>query len=155
MSILLVVIAVALVFLYSLVISGGFGAMASYIDLPSLILIILWTVPVLISAGMLKDFARSFRRAFSTKLVYTREELMCSMEAVQLAQRSNWIAGILGFLIAFVYICKNYGEIGVESFLLNIAVAVIVVIYAAVLNLILLAVYGRLKKRCMDYMQGE
>lgn len=156
MSILLVVVAAVLVFLYSLVImSGGFATTPNYIDLPSLILIVLWTLPVLIGAGLLKDFGASFRRAFSTKLLCTREELARSMEAVQLAQKANWIAGLLGFLIAFVYICKSYGEMGAEVFLLNVSVAVIVIIYAAMLNLILLAVYGRLKKRYMDYMQGE
>lgn len=161
MSILFEVIAAAVVLMFSIFVTvGGFGNisladMTGYIDSPSLIIILLWTFPVLIGAGMLKDFVKAFGRAFSTKKTGTREELMRSMEAVQLAQRANWVAGILGFLAALVYICKSYGEIGTEIFLLNVAVAVIVLIYAALFNLILLAVYGRLKKRYIEYMQGE
>ncbi len=184
MSMLFVVIAVVVVFLYSIFITiGGFGnsivmELPNYIDLPSLLLILLWTIPVLIGAGMFKDFRKAFSRAFSVKTVCTRkaepmdgaklvfgafsvktvctrEELMRSMEAVQLAQRANWVAGLLGFLTAFVSICKRFGEIGAEIFMLNVAVAVITLIYAAIINLILLAVYGRLKKRYIEYMQGE
>lgn len=126
--------------------------MSMYIDLPSLILILLWTIPVLIVTGMLKDFVASFQRAFSRKKVCERADLQRSMEAVLLAEKANWLAGILGFLLAFVCICQQTAWMGREVFLANIAVAVITLIYAVVLNMLLLVVYGRLKKRYMNYM---
>lgn len=152
MSVLLSIVAVVLVTLYTVAImDGGILMIASFIDIPSLLIIVLWTVPVLVGAGMIRDFFASFKRMFS-KTVCTREDLSRSMESVQLAQKANWTGGILGFVMAFVYICQRYADIGAELFMCNLAVAVIILVYAALLNLLLLMVYGRLKKRYMDYM---
>lgn len=131
--------------------------LTNYADITSLLLVIFWTLPVLIGAGMLKDFGKSFGRAFSTKKVCTREELVRSMEAVKLTQKSNWVAGILGFISAFIYICRRFcfDEIDAQIFVINVAVASITLFYAAIINLVLLAVYGRLKKRYIEYMQDE
>lgn len=161
MIILFIVIAMALLALLfaTFTATGGYVIMnlPNYVDIPSLLLVIFWTLPVLIGAGMLKDFGKSFGRAFSTKKVCTREELVRSMEAVQLTQRANWVAGILGFLPAFIYICRcfRFGEIDAQIFVINVAVASIALFYAAIINLVLLAVYGRLKKRYIEYMQDE
>lgn len=163
MSILVTMIAVVLVFAYSmLLVEGGLVMVLNFFDIPSLLLILLLVIPILISAGLIKDFRLSFKRAFLERMSVTRAELKRSMEAVMLAVRANWTAGIFCFLISS---CLIWGldmeEIGgnleqyIHIFLANVAVAVLPLFYAAVLNLILLAVYGRLKKRCIDYMGEE
>lgn len=154
MRIFITVIAVLLAFLYTIALSvEGFASVYNYIDIPSMIILLLLVIPVLISAGMLRDFCASFKRAFSAQIICTRAELQRSMEAVKLARKSNYTAGIFGFLISFVFVCKGYDPAGAYVFWMNMAVAVIPVIYAMALDLIFLAVYGRLKKRYMDFMQ--
>lgn len=154
MSIFVTIIALVLVFLYTAVLSvEGISSMSNYIDMPSLIILLLLVIPVLISAGMLKDFLAAFKRAFSAQMTYTRAELQRSMEAVKLARKGNITAGLFGFLISFVFLCKSFDAQQQYVFWVNMAVAVIPVIYAAAFDLIFLAVYGRLKKRYMDFMQ--
>lgn len=154
MSIFITIVAVLLAFLYTIALSvEGFATLYNYIDIPSMIILLLLVIPVLISAGMFRDFCVSFKRAFSAQIICTRAELQRSMEAVKLARKSNYAAGIFGFLISFVFVCKGYDLSDAHVFWLNMAVAVIPVIYAVALDLIFLAVYGRLKKRYMDFMQ--
>lgn len=154
MSILVTMIAVLLVFGYSLLLMEGDLVMVlNYIDIPSLLFILLLAIPILISAGLLKDFWLSYKRAFSAPVCATRAELQRSMEAVALAGRANWTASIFSFLISLFFICRNDMEINI--FWVNVSVAVLPLFYAAMLNLVLLAVYGRLKKRCIDYMGEE
>ena len=154
MGIFVTIIALVLVFLYTAFLSvEGITSLVNYIDMPSLIILVLLVVPVLISAGMLRDFCASFRRAVSLQTACTRAELQRSMEAVKLARRSNYTAGLFGFLIAFVFVCRGYESMRENVFWLNMAVAVIPVIYAGAFDLIFLAVYGRLKKRYIDFMQ--
>lgn len=156
MSILVTIIALTLAFFFTLCMSSegiGTAVLYNYIDLTSLIILLLLVIPVLISAGMFRDFRASFRRAFSVRVACTRVELQRSMEAVKLARKSNFTAGIFGFLTAFVIVCKSYDALGENVFWLNMSVAVIPVIYAVVFDLIFLAVYGRLKKRYIDFMQ--
>ena len=154
MSIFVTVIALVLVILYTALLSGdGMTVLPNYFDIPSLLILLLLVIPVLISAGMFRDFRASFRRAFSAQITCTRVELQRSMEAVKLARKSNWTAGIFSFLLGFVYVCKCYDEKDTYVFWVNMAVAVITIMYAAVFDLIYLAVYGRLKKRYMDFMQ--
>lgn len=156
MSILVTIIGVVLVLLLTASwTSEGMtmAALPNYIDVPSLIILLLLVIPVLISAGMFRDFRASFRRAFSVRVTCTRVELQRSMEAVKLARKSNFTAGIFGFLTAFVIVCKRYDALGEKVFWFCMAVAVLPVIYAAVFDLIFLAVYGRLKKRYIDFMQ--
>lgn len=154
MSILVTILALALAFLFTMCMSAeGMAALPNYIDTPSLIILLLLVIPVLISAGMFHDFRASFRRAFSVRVTCTRVELQRSMEAVKLARKSNFTAGIFGFLTAFVLVCKSYDVLEENVFWFCMAVAVLPVIYAAVFDLIFLAVYGRLKKRYIDFMQ--
>lgn len=163
MSILVTMIAVVLVFAYSVVLmEGGLVTVLNFLDIPSLLLILLLVIPILISAGLIKDFRLSFKRAFLERMSVTRAELKRSMEAVMLAVRANWMAGIFSFLIGSCFIWRlDMEELGgsleqyIHLFLVNMSVAVLPLFYAVVLNLILLAVYGRLKKRCIDYMGEE
>lgn len=154
MSIFVTVVAVVLVALYTALLSAnGMAALPNYLDIPSLLILLLLVIPVLISAGMLKDFFVSFKRAFSAQITCTRVELQRSMEAVKLARKSNYTAGVFGFLLAFVHVCKCYDRVQPYVFWVNMAVAIIPLIYAAAFDLVFLAVYGRLKKRYMDFMQ--
>lgn len=163
MSILVTMIAVVLVFAYSVVLmEGGVVTVPNFLDIPSLLLILLLVIPILISAGLIKDFRLSFKRAFLERMSVTRAELKRSMEAVMLAVRANWMAGIFSFLIDSSFIWRlDMKELGgsleqyIHLSLVNMSVAVLPLFYAVVLNLILLAVYGRLKKRCIDYMGEE
>lgn len=156
MRILVMMIGLALATLFTVCVSPegvGVADLPNFTDIPSLIILLLLVIPVLISAGMFRDFRASFRRAFSVRVACTRVELQRSMEAVKLARKSNFTAGIFGFLTAFVIVCKSYDVLEENVFWLNMAVAVIPIIYAEVFDLIFLAVYGRLKKRYIDFMQ--
>lgn len=46
------------------VLQMGWYSITYYIDVPNMLLLLLITIPVLASAGLLKDFTKAFRIAF-------------------------------------------------------------------------------------------
>lgn len=159
MRILVMMIGLALATLFTVCVSPegvGVADLPNFTDIPSLIILLLLVIPVLISAGMFRDFWAAFGRAFSARMTCTRVELQRSMEAIKLARKSNYAAGLFGFLTAFIISCKRYGyddAMNERIFWVYMAIAILPVFYAVVFDLIFLTVYGRLKKRYIDFMQ--
>ena len=70
-----------------------------FIDLPSLLPLILFNITMLLSAGLLKDFNNAFRFVVRTDQEESLTKLRRSIEAVRLARRVTLAAG--GFDLFF------------------------------------------------------
>lgn len=73
-----------------------------YLDPASLILVLLLVLPVLISAGLFKDFNNAFRLSVSRKKEFTRFELLRAIEAVNLTIKALWASGIFHSIFGIV-----------------------------------------------------
>lgn len=107
---------------------------------------------VLFFAGLLKDFFKSFTMLGSKK-DFQLAELRRSYESVKLAMFSLCATGLLVFFISLIAIMRDITNLQVIG--QNLAVALLVLLYAAILVLILLPLSFRLKVKINDYMSKE
>ncbi len=107
---------------------------------------------VLFFAGLLKDFFKSFTMLGSKKK-FQLYELRRSYESVKLAMFSLCATGFLVFFISIVAILKDVTNL--QSVGQNLAVALLVLLYASILVLILLPLLFKLKIKINDFMSKE
>ena len=117
-----------------------------------MICIFVFCIPILLRNGLWKDFIRAIKLM---KKTYTcrLSELKRTLDAVELMQKQVLYAGIISTIAPFIYILHRLSEpaqIGP-----NISVALIVVLYTAILELLLLPLQVEVKKRIIDYMEEE
>lgn len=113
-----------------------------YLDPASLIMLLLVTLPVLLSAGLLRDFNNAFRLSIRRTVVCSKAELLRAIEAVTLAAKALWTAGILDTLLGLIF------AFTAEEFIrAYVGIALISLLYAAFLSIMLLPVRSRLLVR--------
>lgn len=131
----------------------GVGAvLTSLLDFPSLISLIVLAFPILLRNGMWKDFVRGFKllkKSYTCSLA----DLKRTLDVVELMQKQILYAGVI--LTAFAVIIVLGFLQRPEVVGVNIAVALITVLYAAVLEMLLLPVQTEVKRRIIDYMEAE
>lgn len=116
-----------------------------YLDPASLIMLLLVTLPVLLSAGLLRDFNNAFRLSIRRTVVCSKAELLRAIEAVTLAAKALWTAGILDTLLGLIF------AFTAEEFIhAYVGIALISLLYAAFLSVMLLPVRSRLLVRLHD-----
>ena len=93
------IVAVLIVSGLMLVWGPGRGNVAWFIDLPSLLLILIFDVTMLLSTGLLKDFNNAFRLVARKKSEESVTEMKRAIEAVVLTRRVTLAAG--GFTMLF------------------------------------------------------
>lgn len=127
-----------------------------YFDSVSLILLVLITIPIMISAGLLKDFNNAFRFATKKNTDATYTQLKRSIEAVILFRKTLIAAGAFTFLfsLVFVFVYNNMQteSVSIEILLVNIAVASLSLLYALAFVIILLPLESRLKVKLQEMM---
>ncbi len=121
------------------------------IDLPSILLILLITIPILMSTGLFRDFNNAFRLGMRKKEEnVTLRELKRAVEAVSLAIRTILLSGVLVSVIQCVAILRNLDD---PSFLgPMLSLAILVIVYAMGLALLLLPLRTRLKIKMIEYL---
>lgn len=131
----------------------GFGqVLMNYLDIPSLICILFLVLPILARNGLWKDFVCAFKMQ---KKAYTcgLSQMKRSLDAVELMQKQVLYAGLIVTIVPIIYI------LGIPEpadwFNANVAVALIPVLYAAILELFLLPLQLEVKKRIILYMEEE
>lgn len=133
-------------------VDGGMSALVYYLDLPSLVLIWLITIPVLASARLLKHFNNAFSIAFGKKS-RTLEEMQKAREAVELARKTLLAAGVFNCLFAIVVILANIGDYSKLG--PNLAVAILTLLYAVVFDILLLPVSSKIKAKEITYIHKD
>lgn len=121
-------------------------------DAPSLLILILIIIPTLIQTGLLKDFNNSFRLTMGKKSVASFKEIKRAIEALKLVRTVSMYTAIFTFCISVVIIIIQIDKINEPKiFLLNISVAMIILIYATLLNIIFLPMEKQLEVRLIEF----
>lgn len=134
---------------------GGYGGFNMHllvylIDFPSLIIILVFTAPVLFGNGMWKDFKRAFsllRKKYTCHL----SELKRTLDVVEMMQKQLIYAGIIGMLLSFIHLMRMLSD--PASIGPNLSVAILTMFYALLLEMLLLPLQLEVKRRIIDYME--
>ena len=120
------------------------------LDLPSLVIILVFTVPVLVRGGVWKDFERAFRLL---KKGYTchLSELRRTQDVLEMLQKQVVYAGIMAMLLTFITIMRQLSDLA--SLGPNLAVAILTVLYATVIEMLLLPLHLEVKRQIINYME--
>lgn len=132
------------IFIAFLVCSTFFsGALAPFIDLPSIILVLAFSIPMLMASGLLKDFMRGFRIMGQKVNTWSLFELKKTEIALKLMIKLLILSGLLGSMIGIVGIASNFTDI--VKIGPNLAVASLTFLYSVLIVFILLPVKARVK----------
>lgn len=118
------------------------AAIVNYLDPASLIMLLLVTLPVLLSSGLLRDFNNAFRLSIKRSAVCSKIELLRAIEAVTLTIKALWTAGIVDTLLGLIFAFTSD-----EFICAYVGIAMISLLYAAFLNILLLPMRSRLLVR--------
>ncbi|MBQ8198210.1 MAG: hypothetical protein IJZ76_02145 [Lachnospiraceae bacterium] len=143
------------ILLTALMCSGNFGVgsiLTMVLDFPSLISIVILAFPILLRNGMWKDFVRGFK-LLSKKYKCSLADLKRTLDAVELLQKQILYAGIILTVFPTIFVL---GQLSTPEIVgANIAVALIVILYAAIFEMLLLPIHIEVKRRIIDYMEAE
>lgn len=122
-------------------------------DIISLLLLVLFLIPMLVSAGLLKDFNNAFRLVVGKQCPEGLMELKRAKEAVSLAVRVSIAASVFlsvlsGALILFT--AEDLTQLGP-----SVAVALITLIYGLGLILVLLPLQSRLNLKIQEFINEK
>ncbi len=131
---------------------GGSAMNIMYlIDFPSMIILLIVIVPSLIQTGLLKDFNNSFRLTIGKKSKGSFKEIKRAIAAVQLVRRSAVYAAVSSVCISFIIIMT---QLSTPSALgPNLAVAILSILYAALINIIFLPMEKQLEVQLIEFAE--
>lgn len=116
----------------------------------SLVIIFVFTVPVLIRGGVWKDFKRAFlllKRGYYCHL----SELRRTQDVLEMVQRQIVCAGIASMLLVLINVLHSLAEL--SSLGPKLAVAILTIFYATIIEMLLLPLQMEVKRRIIDYME--
>lgn len=150
---LLSIFAVVLVSLFMMVTSGDVSmhSWTYFVDAVSVLILVLFCVPILISSGLGKDFNNAFRLAMKTKGDTSLREVKRAIGAVILIRRTLLASGAFATMFSMVLIMTNIEEPAQLG--PNLCVAILTMLYALAAVIILLPLESRLKARLADMLE--
>lgn len=145
LSILAIIVSVVLMSCCSLNVN-----IMSYIDVVSLMVILLISIPVLISAGLGKDFNRAFGFTLGNRKADSLVSLKRAKEAVELVRKTMIYSGIFAGVFSAICVLNQTGDMSKIG--LNIAVCLITILYGVAINILLLPISAKLEVKIAEYM---
>lgn len=142
---------VAMVLFMVLLLAVSGGAVRTFIDLPTIILMLVVIIPMLISTGLFKDFNNGLRLGITKKMPQTVTEIKRAIEAVKLVMTASLVTGIFISIAGMIIVFVNVGDMAV--LLPNVSVALIGVIYGIIIYLLLLPFRTILNLKLINYIQ--
>ena len=124
---------IAAVFLYNISINSGLSSIAWFIDLPSILLILLILIPGLLIMGEWKDFIKAFSVGIKE---FGLLELKNIIEAVDAAQKLTLYAALFTIIISGVLVMGQLGDISMIG--PNLAICFLAGFYAIIIEIFLL-----------------
>ena len=127
-------------------------ALSWFIDFPTLLVMVIFVVPVLMRGGMWKDFKRAFqllKKRYDCRL----SELRRTKDVLEMIQKQIWYAGILTMMVSIMYIMVNISDPSLLG--PNIAISILTLFYTVVLEMLLLPLQLEVKRRIINYMDLE
>ena len=142
---------VAVVCISGFLLMLGQGSVVWLIDMPSLIVILLFDITMLFSAGLVKDFNNAFRMVLRTGKDESVTEMKRAIEAVGLVRKTTLSAGVFSMIFGLI---MAMGQLGNPELLgPNLAVASLTLLYALAFILILLPLESRLRMKLQNLLQ--
>ncbi len=143
-----------MIFLILMTYTGGDRtfALSWFIDFPTLLVMVIFVVPVLMRGGMWKDFKRAFqllKKRYDCRL----SELRRTKDVLEMIQKQIWYAGILTMMVSIMYIMVNISDPSLLG--PNIAISILTLFYTVVLEMLLLPLQLEVKRRIINYMDLE
>lgn len=123
------------------------------LDFPSMVILLIVIIPSLIQTGLLKDFNNSFRLIIGKKSNGTFREIKRAITAIQLVRKSAMNTAIFSACISFIVIMRQLSspaQLGP-----NLAVAILSISYAAILNIVFLPMEKQLELQLIEYGSEE
>lgn len=131
---------------------GFMPAIAKVIDIPTLLLILVLSVPVLFKNGLGKDFLRAFkllRKDYTCRL----SELRRTLDAVEMMQKQVIYAGFFTGIFSCLYLLSVFSE--PEQLGPYLAITLLSGFYAVTIEMLLLPLQIEVKRRIIDYIEIE
>ena len=119
------------------------GSLASFIDLPSILIILSFSVPILMASGLFSDFIRGFKIMGKKVNIWSIIELSKTELALRLAIKLLLFSGLLGSIIGIISILANSSSIDMIG--PNLAVASLTLLYSVLIVFILFPVQAKVK----------
>lgn len=148
---------VSVILLTGVMCANSFGSNISFFarvrDFPAAFLLVLFLIPLLISAGLLRDFNNAFRLGIGKKTAESLLELRRAKESVSLTIKimkslSVFICAIQGIVI--LYKLHDLSALGPY-----IVTALLSLIYGMGIVLILLPLQARLKIKIQEFIREK
>jgi len=141
---LIALLVLIIVLIWSALIGQPLENVLNLYDIPSLMIIIFITLPMLLGSGLFGDFKRAFKVIMVKNATYTKLELQRSLEAVKLTIKLIMFSGIFGFLIGLISILSGVHD-NLQVLGLNLSINLIIILYALFGCFILLPIQSKLK----------
>ena len=143
-----------MIFLILMTYTGGDRtfALSWFIDFPTLLVMVIFVVPVLMRGGMWKDFKRAFqllKKRYDCRL----SELRRTKDVLEMIEKQIWYAGILTMMVSIMYIMVNISDPSLLG--PNVAISILTLFYTVVLEMLLLPLQLEVKRRIINYMDLE
>ena len=148
---LISIIALAFVTILMCMVSGL--SIQWLLDMPTLLLLLLISLPIIISAGLLRDLNNAFRFVIRKKTEKSLKELRRSVEAVSLAIKTFLWSGILLSIIQMVVILGRMDSL--ETLGPMLCVSVLSVLYGVGISLLLLPLRTSLQVQIIEFLSEE
>lgn len=121
-------------------------------DFPSLIIVLVFTVPVLLKGGVWKDFKRAWRLLQKNYTCHL-SDLRRTLDVVEMMQKQVLYGGVVSVLMTFITILRQLYD--PASLGPNLAVAILSMLYALLFEMLLLPLQLEVKRRIIDYMDVD
>ncbi len=140
------------IILVTIVMSFSFAApFTTFLDLPSLLLLLIVCIPVLFSTGLQKDFCNAFRIGLSKNTTVSLTAIKRAHEAVSLMIKTLLYGSLLLFVLSCCIVLLTLEDIAYLG--PNLSVSAICFVYATAFIVLLLPLKSILKVKIMEYMQ--
>lgn len=128
------------------------GGSTWFFDMPSLLLLFIFAVPVMCVCGSWKDFIRVFS-LHKKGVHFTMGELKKMLLAVELLQKLVMYAGLLVVIESMVIVLTSITSLEVLG--PNVAVGLLVILYVAIIEILLLPLNVITQKKIAEYMEED
>ena len=117
-----------------------------FLDLPTLIMIVVPVLLILAATGLIKPFFKAFIM-LGKRVQHSEQQLIISLRALKVGMISAVTVGGLETLATIILLLGFYQKsMAMEVLFANIAIAILAILYGGVICLLLLLIYFKLKE---------
>lgn len=131
---------------------GRWSGLAYILDWPTLICMLILTLPVLSKEGLAKDFLRAFK-LLRKEYRCSFSELRHALDVVEMMQKQIFCAGVIVSFQGFFALLHSLDDLATIG--PNASVALLAIFYTAIFELLMLPLQIEAKRRIVDYIEQE